>query len=551
MRSSASFQDSVPCRIATGATNLQTPEHGFNAVSRGVYISDNLALLRSINDECIDLVCIDPPFAKNETFAGDKLKPPLTTEESDNELRLLRGWGISNAKGAAEMDVVWPSSTNGGYRDIWTWEDDIHEEWLTDIERNHESIYRVIDATRYAHSDGIAAYLCYMAIRLIEVHRVLKPTGSLFLHCDHTANGYLRLLLDVIFGTSRLRREIVWVMSAVSGFKSLAPNFIRGHDTILYYAKGDNPKFNKQYLDFSEKQLKHLSSVDEDGRRYISITKDQRLYLDQAKGIPISSVWSDIANFQTVVNHPERTGYETQKPSDLAARVVEASTDEDDVVLDCFAGCAYTAIAAEKLGRRWVACDLNPRAWTVFKRQFNKPELVPLRCNDETTGQQVIGSEPVVTVHGPGELPVRTSPVRDDEPRAFSLPVPRFKVPASIIPQPEMLDRLLELSDFQAWCCGFANRRANGEVVRVARNFHLDHIDPKSKQGSNQIPNRAPLCPHHNTRKGNKRIHLADYREQIAHAGEMMVSPSELIDLAWAYEKALEIYADARRRDGV
>ena len=114
-----------------------------------------------------------------------------------------------------------------------------------------------------------------------------------------------------------------------------------------------------------------------------------------------------------------------------------------------------------------------------------------------------------------------------------------------------MLVRLLELSDYQAWCCGFANRRANGEVVRVARNFHLDHIDPKSKQGSNQIPNRAPLCPHHNTRKGNKRIHLADYREQIAHAGEMMVSPSELIDLAWAYEKALEIYADARRRDGV
>lgn len=530
---------------------MHTSEHGFNAVNRGVYISDNLALLKSINDECVDLVCIDPPFAKNETFAGNKLKPPLTSEESENELRLLRGWGITSAREAAYNDIVWPATTNGGYRDIWSWEDDIHEEWLTDMERINEGVYRIIESTRYTHSDGIAAYLCYMAIRLIEVHRVLKPTGSLFLHCDHTANGYLRILLDGIFGSNRLRREIVWVMSAVSGFKSLAANFIRGHDTILYYAKGDNPKFNERYLDNNERELTVYSGQDGDQRPYQSITKGKQFDLDQASGIPISSVWSDIANFQTVVNHPERTGYDTQKPSDLAARIIEASTDEGDVVLDCFAGCAYTAIAAEKLGRRWVACDLNPRAWTVFKRQFNKPRLLPLRCNDETTGQQVIGSEPVVTVHGPDELPTRTSPVRDDEPREFTLPVPRFKVPASIIPQQEMLERLLELSDYQAWCCGFANRRTNGEVVRVARNFHLDHIDPKSKQGSNQIPNRAPLCPHHNTSKGDKRIHLADYREQIAHAGEMLVSPSDLIDLAWAYEKALEIYADARKRNGV
>lgn len=530
---------------------MQLPTHGFNAVNRGVYISDNLALLKSINDECIDLVCIDPPFAKNETFAGDKLKPSLTAEESDNELRLLRAWGITNSNDAADHDVVWPPATNGGYRDIWTWEDDIHEEWLTDIERTNEGIHKVIEASRYVHSDSIAAYLCYMAVRLIEIHRVLKPTGSLFLHCDHTANGYLRQLLDGIFGGDQLRREIVWVMSAVSGFKSLAPNFIRGHDTILYYAKGDHPKFNKRYLDYNEKQLKRFSSVDEEGRRQHLIPTDRQIDLDRLQEKPISSVWSDIANFQTVVNHPERTGYATQKPSELAARIIEASTDEDDVVLDCFAGCSYTAIAAEKLGRRRVACDVNPRAWTVFKRQFNKPELVPLRCNDETTGQQVIGSEPVVTVHGPDELPVRTSPLRDDEPREFSLPAPQFKVPASIIPQTEMLERLLELSGFQAWCCGFANRRANGEVIRVTRNFHLDHIDPKSKQGSNQIPNRAPLCPHHNTRKGNKRIHLSDYREQIAHAGEMIVGPSDLIDLAWAYEKALDIYADARKRNGV
>lgn len=425
----------------------------------------------------------------------------------------------------------------------------MHEEWLSDLERDFRGIARLIDATRYVHSDSIAAYLCYMAVRLIEMHRVLKPSGSLFLHCDHTANGYLRQLLEGIFGQDHLRREIIWSMSAVSGFKSLAENFVRGHDTILYFSKGDNPTFNKEYLPYNEAQLKRFSGVDQDGRKFKSITKDRRLYLDEAKGVPISSVWSDIANFQTVVNHPEITGYDTQKPSDLAKRIIEASTNEGDVVLDCFAGCAYTAVAAEKTGRRWIACDINPRAWTVFKRQFAKPKVIQLRCHDETTGQQVMSSEPVVTVHGPDELPERTSPVSGPQPPDLDLPERKFKVPASIIPQAEMLRRLLELSGYQAWCCGFANRLQDGTVIRTTRNFHLDHIDPRSKDGSNQITNRAPLCPHHNTRKGNNRIHLSEYRESIAHAGEMMVARvSDLVDLAWAYQRALEMYSEASRR---
>lgn len=504
----------------------QTAESsGFNAINRGVYISDNLAFLRSLNDECIDLVNIDPPFAKNDTFTknDDELKPPLGDDERATEGKLLERWGIKDRRAAEAKGIAHPESVKAGFKDIWSWERDIHEDWIAHIERDYEGIAKLIDTTRYVHSDSIAAYLCYMAIRLIEIHRVLKPSGSLFIHCDHTANGYLRQLLDGIFGHDKLRREIIWTMSAVSGFKSLAPNFIRGHDTIYYYGKGGNPKFNKKYLEYNEKQLKRFSSVDDEGRRYKSITKDRRLYLDEAKGVPISSVWSDIANFQTIVNHPEITGYDTQKPSNLAARIVEASTDEGDVVLDCFAGCAYSAVAAERLGRRWVACDLNPRAWTVFKRQFAKPEVVYLRCHDETTGQQVMASEPVVTVHGPDELPARSSPVSDIEPQSFNPPERKFKVPASIIPEREMLERLLQISDYKAWCCGFANRRPNGDIVHTVRNFHLDHIDPKSKQGSNDILNRAPMCPAHNTRKGSRRVHLDDYRKEIAEDGELMV----------------------------
>ena len=198
-------------------------------------------------------------------------------------------------------------------------------------------------------------------------------------------------------------------------------------------------------------------------------------------------------------------------------------------------------------GRRWVACDLNPRAWTVFKRQIVKPELVKLRCSDTpAAGQMVNDSEPVVTVHGPNDLPIRTSPEREAQVAEFKLPERKFRVPASTIPEAEMLAMLLDMSGYVAWCCGFANRKSDWTVVREPWNFHLDHINPRSKPGtSNEITNRAPLCPYHNTKKGNRRIHLAEYRIEIAVNGEMMVPINELIDLDEAYHKALALHVAA------
>ena len=500
-----------------------------NAVNRGMYIADNLEFLKSLNDECIDLVCIDPPFAKNETFgrknarAADPLKPPLTEQERQVELDLLARWGIHNEREANDAGIDWPETR---YKDFWSWENDIHEEWLTSIEQNHQPIKELIEATQHVHGSDTAAYLCYMAVRLFEIKRVLKPTGSLYLHCDHTANSYLRQLLDGIFGNGEngkpgFRHEIVWQLPAASGFKALAKKFIRGHDTILHYSKGTKQTFNKEYLPYDEKQLARFTGIDEDGRRYKSITKTRRLYLDEAKGVPVTDVWMDIASFQTIVNSPQITGYPTQKPVALAERIIKASSNPGDVVLDCFAGCAYAAVAAERLGRQWVSCDINPRAWTVFKRQFSKPNLALLDCAEPVAAGVLVGN--VATVYGPGELPVRTSPDHEDRPDAFALPERKFKVPSSIFTNQEMLEYLLSLSDWQAWCCGFANRRKDGTVIQTTRNFHLDHVDPKSKDGANEIYNRAPLCPYHNTRKGNQWIHLADYRQQIADAGEMMV----------------------------
>ena len=566
-------------------------EHGFNAVNRGVYIADNLSFLQSLNDECIDLVCIDPPFAKNDTFTGDRIRPALSAEERETERRLLAGWGVTNARQAEEAGIVWPDGElQGGYRDIWSWEGDIHEEWLTSIEEDYPAIHAMIEGTRLAHSDSMAAYLCYMAIRLIEIYRVLKLTGSLYLHCDQTAGAYLRELLDSIFGTENLRSEITWRRTNAKGlaFRSFPNN----DDTILYYSRGGERTWNRQFRphdpEYVQRYYRHVEP--ETGRRYSLAdltnpnrnrpnltyewnghhrvwrwTKErmqeahdrglihytasglarQKRYLDEVEGNPVDSIWDDIRPLQA--QSRERTGYPTQKPVALAERIIAASTNPGDVVLDCFAGCAYAGVAAERLGRQWVACDFNPRAWTVFKRQFNKPSLALLRCNDETTGQQVLGNEPIATVHGPTELPTRTSPEAPAVPQSFELPERRFKVPASIIPERQMLEILLELSGYMAWCCGYANRMPDGSIIRTTRNFHLDHIAPKSREGtSNEIQNRAPMCPYHNIRKNNRQIALSQYRQEIADAGEMMVnSVNDLINLDYALARAMEMYGQA------
>ena len=498
-----------------------------NVVNRSVYISDNLPFLKSLDSETIDLVCIDPPFAKNETFGQkkgkqDPLKPPLTASERQTELDLLARWGIHTPDDATKAGIDWPGTV---YKDFWSWEQDIHEEWMEDIKNDYPAVNALIEATRMVHSDDTAAYLCYMAVRLFEIRRVLKDTGSLYLHCDHTAGAYLRQLLDGIFGNQHMRREIVWDIAVLSGYKAAANNWIRGHDTILYYTKSENFKFSKQTQPHRKEYLDRFNKIDEAGEHYFD-GRGKRRYLSEvmSKGKAVGDVWNDIMSFQQMPTATERIGYPTQKPVALAERIIKASCPEDGVVLDCFAGCAYVAVAAERLGCQWLACDINPRAWTVFKRQFNKPKLALLECRESTEGQQVMIGQGEVTVHGPNELPLRTSPDEEAKIPTISLKERTFKVPSSDILEREMLEILLRLSGWQAWCCGFANRKSDWTVVRTTRNFHLDHQNPKSRPGfTHMIENRAPMCPHHNIYKSNRRIHLDDYRREITIAGEMMI----------------------------
>ncbi len=206
---------------------------------------------------------------------------------------------------------------------------------------------------------GLDSYLEWFYETAVFFRELLADDGSIYVHLDWRLVHYIKQAMDEIFGYNCFQREIIWTLSGVAGYKSLVKSFVRGHDTILYYSKNKHVVFNKKYLPYNEAQLKRFTKADKDGRKYKPITKTKKIYLDEAKGVPISDVWTDIASFQTVVNSPEITGYPTQKPEKLLERIISASTNKGDLVLDCFIGSGTTAAVAEKLGRRWIACDLG------------------------------------------------------------------------------------------------------------------------------------------------------------------------------------------------
>jgi adenine-specific DNA-methyltransferase len=156
---------------------------------------------------------------------------------------------------------------------------------------------------------------------------------------------------------SNFQREIIWVLKGVSGYKSLVNNYVRGHDTILFFTKSKDFIYNKQYLPYSDEQLKRFSSVDEDGRKYKTITKTRRMYLDEAKGVPLTDVWDDIASFQTIVNSPEITGFNTQKPERLIKRIIDCSSNKGDLILDFNLGSGTTAAVAHKMERKYIGIE--------------------------------------------------------------------------------------------------------------------------------------------------------------------------------------------------
>ncbi|RKZ33559.1 hypothetical protein DRQ19_02655, partial [bacterium] len=311
-----------------------------------LYYGDNLKILRKyIPDESIDLIYLDPPFNSKRAYN-------IIFKDKDGK---------------------YPPSQIEAFDDTWHWSNETEETmWELSKPPYPAKLFRTLDAFHVPlGTSDMMAYLVMMAIRLVELHRVLKDTGSIYLHCDPTASHYLKIVMDQIFGVKFFKREIVWNTSDVSGYKSQAHYWVRGHDTILYYTKSDKFLFNKFYLPHKEEYIKRFRKIDEDGRRYRDDRPGRRKqYLDETQGRLISDVWSDINSFQRRSTAKEYLGYPTQKPLALLERIIKASSNEGDVVLDPFCGCGTAVVAAEKLGRKWLGIDITILAINLIEKRL-------------------------------------------------------------------------------------------------------------------------------------------------------------------------------------
>ena len=278
-----------------------------NFENRTLFHGDNLAFLRGMNSETVHLIATDPPFNKNKDFHA--------TPDS-----LARGARFS---------------------DRWSWERDVHEDWVDAIKDDWPAVWSVIGTARMSYGDDMGAFLCWLGVRLMEMHRVLRSDGILYLHIDHTAHAYAKALLDAIFGRKNFRNEIVWFYKTGGVSKRW---FGKKHDTLLFYSKSDSYVFNPQ------KEKSYLTH--NYGFSNVEIHKDQGGYYTV---VGMRDVW-DIPALRG--NQPETTGFPTQKPILLYERIIKASSNEGDVVLDPFCGCATTPVAAERLGRKWVGMDI-------------------------------------------------------------------------------------------------------------------------------------------------------------------------------------------------
>lgn len=605
-----------------------------NVPNRTLAIMDNLSFLRSLNNECVDLIAIDPPFAANETFIGNP-RPPISDAEFAEELALAQSHGTAHHEGRGETRVS----------DIWTWDDNIHPAWKMQIEDDYPAIHAVIEAVEACATENEAAYMSYMAVRLIECHRTLKPTGSIYLHCDSHANSYLRMLMDAVFGASNFRSQITWRRAIAHNDAVRYGNIT---DTLLYYVNGDGYTWNGDAIaepKTAEQLAAAYPALDERGRlrnenltgagtsqgesgqawhgydvgarsRHWAPPRNSRyaqwidaniipgyLRIDgvharldalDAHGLihhPTRGIWPGLKRYaaadqgnppQNLILEPtgftnyrgraEHTGYATQKPLELYARLIRASSNPGDVVLDVFAGCATTAIAAEQLGRQWLACDLAYRAWTMLKRRFYLNGIMLDGMTDATKDalasvrkgqgfqepQQWTASRTV----GPRELPSRTD--ADPEPhhllqqaRRGAARTTQSSSWSGRIPKDEAKQLLINRFGPVCWGCGYEPRRPNGSLDDTL--LEVDHIRARraaeGTPGNDELYNLALLHRTCNSIKRN-RLTLEELRSHNALEGLLYVnSVSELVDLYEATQFAAEqILAYAARQnpaDGV
>ena len=415
-----------------------------NVTNRTLFHGDNLDFLRGINSESIDLIATDPPFNKNKDFHA--------TPDS-----LARG-----AK----------------FEDRWRWDKDVHLEWIDQIKDDWRPVYEVIEAARYGagmqpgggkkarkcdldHTDckghpgdNMAAFLCWLGVRVIEMRRVLKPTGSLYLHIDHTAHAWVKTMCDAIFGRQHFQNEIVWYYSGGGASRS---RWARKHDTLLFYTKSAKWTFNVEEVRAPHKWV--------DGQRRA----------DGSERNPDGKLPDDVIELHGIMPWAkEKTDYPTQKPLALYERIIKASSNEGDVVLDPFCGCATTPVAAERLGRQWLGADIWQGAAEQVYDRMRRETDASMNWND------------IVTV-------TRTPPERTDEGDeavpTLTLKVQRPIEPWQRLPHARIREHLAEAqAQGEGIVCAGCGRVLEREFME------LDHILPRNDGGDNWITNRILIC---------------------------------------------------------
>ena len=357
------------------------------SVANKLYFGDNLDILREhVADESVDLIYLDPPFNSNATYNV------LFRERSGDE-------------SAAQITA---------FDDTWRWGSDSAYAYQDVIRHGPSKVGELLGAMyTFLGQNDMMAYLTMMSQRLIELHRVLKPTGSIYLHCDPTASHYLKLLMDATFGVENFRSDIVWRRTNAKGlaFKG----YPRNNDFLLYYTKSEEFTWNRPFRpydpDYVENHYRHIEA--ETGRRYTlgdltnpnrnrpnltyewnghmrvwRWTKErmqeahdkgliqysstglayQKRYLDEMQGNPVDTIWEDVKRIGARAQ--ERLGYPTQKPEALLERIINASSKGGDVVLDPFCGCGTAVAVAEKLKRRWIGIDITHLAISLIRHRL-------------------------------------------------------------------------------------------------------------------------------------------------------------------------------------
>ena len=307
------------------------PDTCSSVIVNRLYFGDCLDVLREdVKDESVDLVYLDPPF---------------------NSKRLYNAF-IGDAQWVA-------------FEDTWRWSEAVED--FHEVARAPGPLADTIEGLRKILGEGASlAYVSYMANRLLECHRVLKPTGSLYLHCDPTMNYLLRMVLDAIFGRKRLQNEIIWHYTTSSGKPK--KHFIKNTDTIYFYSKTTKSRFNTIREPWPESTLRKWQR-DEHG---IYRTNNGKRYYINPDGKRADNVWKITLSSRST----ERVGYPTQKPLALLRRIIEASSNPGDVVLDPFCGCGTTVHAAQELGRQWAGVDICVTACQVIEKRLRASNLL-------------------------------------------------------------------------------------------------------------------------------------------------------------------------------